>query len=110
MNFIERTPSRKLRGGGFATNLEESKNYDQSVNGPLSQSFNAGQVFTPQPLAHWVAEILLEALECKKAPVIVDPACGEGDLLHSIKCLNPKAKVFGADIDEDVVNTGLVTV
>lgn len=85
--------------------LEASENCDQSINGPLNHLFNAGQVFTPQPLANWVAEILLKALECKKAPVIVDPACGEGDLLYAVKCQNSKAKVYGADIDENVVET-----
>lgn len=80
----------------------------KSISGPLSQSFNAGQVFTPQSLADWVAEMLLKALECKKAPVIVDPACGEGDLLYAVKCLNPRAKVHGADIDKNVVDTASI--
>jgi len=105
MNFVEKTPSQELCEENFAMNLGVSKNCSRSLNGSLGQSFNAGQVFTPQPLAHWVAEMLLEALDGKKAPVIVDPACGEGDLLHSIKGLNPKAKVFGADIDKNVVET-----
>jgi len=71
----------------------------------LPPIFNPGQVFTPSFLSDWVAEILLEALDGIKTPKIIDPACGEGDLLGSVKGFCPDAKVFGVDIDPEVVSS-----
>lgn len=87
-----------MGGGATAT-------YNQVSDPEVSPPFNAGQVFTPTVLADWAADILIEALNGKKMPTIIDPACGEGELLHAVKRSSTNSKVFGADIDEQVIAT-----
>ena len=61
--------------------------------------FDKGQVFTPKFLADWVAQILTENMSSVGSSVILDPACGDGELLAAVKEILPKASLYGVDID-----------
>ena len=58
-----------------------------------------GQVFTPKYLADWVAHLLAEKLPPHQSTTILDPACGNGELLVSVAPLLQNAKLIGVDID-----------
>jgi len=65
----------------------------------LPQSFEKGQVFTPTFLASWVAELLKEHLGEGWSGKILDPACGDGELLDAATAKLPNSKLYGVDID-----------
>ena len=78
--------------------VELNKNTEYaSVN--LPASFNKGQVFTPRFLAAWVADLLLELLGRNWSGRLLDPACGDGELLDAAVAKLPNAKLYGVDID-----------
>lgn len=65
----------------------------------LPQGFEKGQVFTPTFLASWVAELLKEHLGQDWSGRILDPACGDGELLDTAVAKLPNSKLYGVDID-----------
>ena len=69
---------------------------------------NAGITFTPTELADFLSERILHYMTINEnTPVIMDPACGDGELLNAIaKRLSPsvKAKYIGYDINQDFIN------
>lgn len=73
-----------------------------------------GVVYTPLPLANFVARILLDELYSNPSQivnehVIVDPACGESVLLDAViktasnMCPNKNIKLIGIDVEENVI-------
>ncbi|WP_271951733.1 N-6 DNA methylase [Ruegeria faecimaris] len=65
----------------------------------LPQGFEKGQVFTPTFLANWVAELISEYLGEDWSGKIIDPACGDGELLDAAIAKLPNSKLYGVDID-----------
>ena len=65
----------------------------------LPQGFEKGQVFTPTFLASWVAELLKENLGEDWSGRVLDPACGDGELLDAAVAKLPNSKLYGVDID-----------
>lgn len=65
----------------------------------LPQGFEKGQVFTPTFLASWVAELLKEHLGEDWSGRVLDPACGDGELLDTAVAKLPNSKLYGVDID-----------
>lgn len=71
----------------------------------LPDGFDKGQVFTPNFLANWLARILKECLGEGWSGELLDPACGDGELLYAAKHELKKSKLFGIDIDAFAVNS-----
>ena len=66
-----------------------------------------GVVYTPNRLAQFVAELLLDEMHLDKMQIesILDPACGECALLNAVEKLAGNAiQYYGIDIDKDVLN------
>lgn len=80
----------------FITELERPAT---SAGIRLPIGFEKGQVFTPRFLASWVALLLKEHLGEKWSGDLLDPACGDGELLDAAVEQLPNAKLFGVDID-----------
>ena len=70
---------------------------DAAVSLPIG--FEKGQVFTPRFLATWVAVQLKEHLGEQWSGNLLDPACGDGELLNAALEQLPNSKIFGMDID-----------
>ncbi|WP_187431960.1 hypothetical protein ROLI_048430 (plasmid) [Roseobacter fucihabitans] len=70
---------------------------DAAVSLPVG--FEKGQVFTPRFLATWGAVLLKEHLGETWSGNLLDPACGDGELLDAALEQLPNAKLFGMDID-----------
>lgn len=64
-----------------------------------------GIVYTPQKLAEFVAELLIEEYgSTDNTTNVLDPACGEGALLKALKKVSSlKANYYGIDIDSDII-------
>lgn len=78
--------------------VEETEHAEaDAINLPLG--FEKGQVFTPTFLANWVAALLKENLAEDWSGRILDPACGDGELLDAAAAEFPKSSLFGVDID-----------
>ena len=56
---------------------------DAAVSLPIG--FEKGQVFTPRFLATWVAVQLKEHLGEQWSGNLLDPACGDGELLDGVR-------------------------
>ena len=67
----------------------------------LPVGFEKGQVFTPRFLATWCAALLKEHLGEVWSGNLLDPACGDGELLDAAIEQLPNAKLFGMDIDSE---------
>lgn len=67
-----------------------------------------GATFTPRLLADFLADKLIEASDFKDNPLILDPACGDGELLVSISekliKLGHSFNVKGFDLDRDYLS------
>ncbi len=72
-----------------------------SINKPdnLPKGFEKGQVFTPRFLASWAASLLEQHLGTPWSGNLLDPACGDGELLDAAIEFLPNAKLFGVEID-----------
>jgi len=83
-----------------------SKIEKHAMDGPicLPADFEKGQVFTPRFLASWVSLLLAERLGDDWRGRILDPACGDGELLDAALEYLPNAKLVGFDIDTDAVS------
>lgn len=79
----------------------EKKKNSSAARPNLPAGFEKGQVFTPRFLASWVASLLEERLGRKWDGYLLDPACGDGELLHAAIEQFPKANLLGTDIDAD---------
>ena len=77
----------------------ERRTEDAAISLPVS--FEKGQVYTPRFLATWVAVLLKEHLGEQWSGDLVDPACGDGELLDAAFEQLPAAKLFGMDIDAE---------
>ena len=70
-----------------------------------------GVVYTPEKLASFVSKLLFDEFNkteyVKKELTILDPACGEGILLESVKRIADKKEynpnLIGIDVDETVI-------
>lgn len=72
---------------------------DAAVSLPIG--FEKGQVFTPRFLATWVAVLLKEHLGEQWPGNLLDPACGDGELLDAALEQLPYSRLFGMDIDSE---------
>lgn len=68
----------------------------------IAEKKQTGSHYTPEILANFVAEALSEVSE-KNSAKILDPACGDGELLLAIKRFQPSAKLHGFDLNEDAL-------
>nr|AAQ72369.1 BseRI methylase fusion protein [Bacillus sp. R] len=59
-----------------------------------------GQYFTSGPLA----ELLATIAEGSTASSVIDPMCGQGDMLTAVNSINSKANLSGIDIDPIAMN------
>jgi len=64
---------------------------------------NLGAVYTPPPVAGWLARELVRRLPPGARRVVVDPACGDGALLEAVGGVDPGARLIGIDIDRRAV-------
>lgn len=69
---------------------------------PSSLPLKYGSVYTPKPLATFVAQ-LLKRFGGHRLNVVLDPACGEGALLSAIKEVCPKVRTIGIDRDREAI-------
>ena len=69
----------------------------------LPVGFEKGQVFTPKFLANWIAELVQEHLEEEWFGDVLDPACGDGELLEAFSEIFPNSRLHGLDIDASAV-------
>ena len=70
------------------------------------QTSSFGSVYTPEALANWVAEELLEYASRSRSTIrrALDPACGDGILLDAIRRLTPTStELTGIDLDRAAV-------
>ncbi len=67
----------------------------------LPVGFEKGQVFTPRFLATWCAALLKEHLGEIWSGNLLDPACGDGELLDAALEQLSNARLFGMDIDHE---------
>lgn len=79
--------------------VAEATKYNENNMISLPQGFEKGQVFTPKFLASWVAELLKEHLGEDWSGRLLDPACGDGELLDAVVRKMPNSKLYGIDID-----------
>lgn len=61
------------------------------------------QFFTPDNIASGMLEII-GAAGSNRGGRIIDPSCGDGVFLKTVKKENPKLKVFGCDIDSEPIS------
>lgn len=83
-----------------------SRTENHSIDGQifLPADFEKGQVFTPRFLASWAGLLLAERLGADWKGSILDPACGDGELLDAALEYLPNAKLLGFDIDIDATS------
>lgn len=62
-----------------------------------------GRVYTPDFLAEWVASELASEIPDIPKPHILDPACGDGELLTAFKRHRPTSILYGVDIDASAI-------
>ena len=84
---------------------KESKRQEFFNTINLSDDFEKGQVYTPTFLAIWVAELLKEHLGKHWSGKLLDPACGDGELLNAVADKLPNSKLHGIDIDVNVTRS-----
>jgi hypothetical protein len=77
----------------------KTERYIKNTKISLPIGFEKGQVFTPRFLATWGAVLLKEHLGEMWPGNLLDPACGDGELLDAALEQLPNAKLFGMDID-----------
>jgi adenine-specific DNA-methyltransferase len=59
-----------------------------------------GAYYTPELIARWLADQVVTATQAiGRPPTVVDPACGNGQLLDAVMARSPNAHVVGIDID-----------
>lgn len=74
------------------------KSHGESRSRPMKY----GAVYTPKPLATFVALLLKRVGGCQ-LEVVLDPACGEGALLSAIKRECPEVQTLGIDCDREAI-------
>ena len=80
--------------------LQPLQNIEHEHTAPeLPDEFEKGQVYTPKFLASWVSLLLKEHLSSAWSGSLLDPACGDGELLVAFTEVLPRARVLGVDID-----------
>ncbi len=62
-----------------------------------------GVHYTPESLADFLADRILAALHGETAPAVLDPACGDGELLDAFARALPAAHLTGVDRDSDAL-------
>ena len=77
----------------------EAQEHTEGNDISLPKDFEKGQVFTPTFLASWVAELLRENVGEQWSGRVLDPACGDGELLDAAVVKLPNSKLYGVDID-----------
>lgn len=76
----------------------QSEETNQSLQ-KFPLEFEKGQVFTPKFLANWVAQLLAKKIISDNSITILDPACGDGELLVAANKIVQNANLIGVDID-----------
>jgi type I restriction-modification system DNA methylase subunit len=69
-------------------------------NTSLQYRKKMGQYFTP---TH-VTDIIFKHLTVKNEDIVLDPAVGTGELLHSVYKRNPSTQLIGFDVDDNILN------
>jgi hypothetical protein len=86
----------------YAEVMKETEEHHVDVLGEIHMNCitfgEHGQFFTPEPISRMMAEITLG--DAINAPTVSDPACGSGTLLIEAGKKNPRAVLYGVDIDE----------
>ena len=79
---------------------------ERVIGAPISLplGFEKGQVYTPEFLAYWAAKLLKDRLGEHWDGCVLDPACGDGELLEAVNKQLPKAQLLGTDIDNEASN------
>ncbi|MBL3675692.1 N-6 DNA methylase [Paracoccus aerius] len=85
--------------------ITETPAHSDGASLSLPTGFEKGQVYTPSFLAAWSANLLAEYLGPQWDGCILDPACGDGELLHAAKNHLPNAHLIGADIDAEACSS-----
>ena len=63
-----------------------------------------GSVYTPPGLAEWTATQLLRHMSAGSGMRILDPACGDGELLASVEQVSGQTvELCGRDVDPDAI-------
>lgn len=80
--------------------IEEMTVTEQDILGSLYMehitSGENGQFFTPHP----ITQMMVQMLQPTEAGSISDPTCGSGRMLLEAHKMNPRAHLYGTDIDE----------
>lgn len=64
-----------------------------------------GAVYTPKFLADWVSRLLLEFMPHRKPLVVLDPACGDGELLYSVASATRRSvDLIGVDVRAEALS------
>lgn len=63
-----------------------------------------GQVFTPEFLAHWAGQLVNDHIPNTASPKILDPACGDGELLVAAQNIFSDGLFYGVDIDPNAIS------
>lgn len=71
------------------------------TNTPIEKRKQLGQYMTPKS----IRDIAIANLPLKDGDKVLDPAVGTGELLLSAKSANPNVKLYGWDIDEEILKT-----
>lgn len=86
--------------------IEGMSKQDEDLLGDLFEGSisygEKGQFLTPESISQLLAELTIDAEETtneRQTPMINDPCCGTGRMLLKAGEINPKAELFGQDID-----------
>ena len=70
----------------------------------VAPSKGIGSVYTPPGLAEWTATQLLRHVAASSVLRILDPACGDGELLAGVELMSGRAvELCGRDVDEAAI-------
>lgn len=93
--------------GKTNSSIADAQNYRTGTNDILGELFEqrfannkAGQIFTPQPIADFMAMSICGSPDNFENKSICDPCCGSGRMLFAAKKINPNNHFYGADLDE----------
>jgi adenine-specific DNA-methyltransferase len=69
----------------------------------VEEAKNHGIHYTPSALAMFLARRSLAACDLTQPLIVLDPACGDGELLAAVAAIHPEARLYGVDRDAAAV-------